>query len=114
VSGNGGAKTVDEQLARKALVRALGWAAALHALYPKAFDQANPDWPDLFSVAPLGDSVLQGDAILEYLAVHNENTRRPADDDTQRRACSRARAVVAFAEAVNLGARERPIELSFM
>src|SRR5205809_883842 len=58
ISGNGGIKAVDPSVARKALARAFGWAAALREAFPHEFEQANPNWPDLLSVAPLSDQRL--------------------------------------------------------
>src|SRR5262249_45965217 len=113
-SGNGGTQTVADLLARKAFARALGWAAALSEAFPEDFDHANPDWPDTLSAAPPGDQLLQSEAICEYLDVHRVIDRGRPDEDTCRRACSRVRAVVAFAEAVYRGAMQSPVQLSFL
>jgi hypothetical protein len=113
ISGSGDTKAVDHGLARQALARAFGWAEALREAWPDDFARANPDWPGLFTVAPLHGAELQTDALLEYLDVKRELEGLRSDADRQARACSAVREVVAFAEAVYLGSRLGPSEIRF-
>jgi hypothetical protein len=113
-SGNGGSKAVDKGLTRKAYARAMGWAAALREAWPNECGPAGPEWPDLFTAAPLNDPSLQAEAIGEFLDVQRKLGCWSGDEDGRKRACGRVLDVLAFTEAVYVRSLRGSVELSFL